>query len=185
MARTRCAGPGPRRSFGGRRTCGPFSYCLATGLESTVRYLGVEVEDELEISKPTEAQGVAGRGESPSRTMIVLSDFGRSAAPGEALQKNPDTERPRSPTRPATRRRGIAATFGPRDTDHAPRKHWRPACDRYGASQLSRDSPGTRENSRTLSVTTVSPTARACAAINMSFGPIGVPCRSRRSRNSP
>jgi hypothetical protein len=42
-------------------------------LERTVRYLGVEVEDALEISEQTEVQGIAGRGESPSRTVIVLN----------------------------------------------------------------------------------------------------------------
>jgi integrase len=54
-------------------------------LESIVRYLGVEVEDALEISEQTEVRGIAGRGESPSRTVIVLSDCARPAAPGEAL----------------------------------------------------------------------------------------------------
>jgi hypothetical protein len=42
-------------------------------LESTVRHLGVEVEDALEISEQTEVQGIAGRRDSlnprrPART---------------------------------------------------------------------------------------------------------------------
>ena len=52
-------------------------------------------------------------------------------------------------------------------------------------SQFSRLKPGTRENSRSLSVTSVASIARACAAIQVSFAPIGVPWRSSRARILP
>ena len=59
-----------------------------------------------------------------------------------------------------------------------------PGPERHASSQFSTLSPGTRENSPTLLVTTVRLKARAWAAISMSFGPMGVPCRSSRLRRS-
>jgi hypothetical protein len=44
-------------------------------------------------------------------------------------------------------------------------------------TQFSRSSPGTRENSFTLLVTSIKPVALACPAIIMSYGPIGCPVR--------
>ncbi len=55
----------------------------------------------------------------------------------------------------------------------------------HRGSQFSTRKSGTRENSRTLSVTTVRSSARACAAMRRSFGPIGLPCRARCWRISP
>src|SRR5882724_4336511 len=52
-------------------------------------------------------------------------------------------------------------------------------------SQFSTRSDLTRENSRSLSVTRVQPSARAWAAIRRSLGPIGRPLRSRSARSSP
>jgi hypothetical protein len=52
-------------------------------------------------------------------------------------------------------------------------------------SQFSTLNPLTRPNSRSLSVTMVSPSATACAAINRSFPPIGVPARSNCVRIRP
>ncbi len=49
----------------------------------------------------------------------------------------------------------------------------------YSISQFSTLNPGTRENSPVLAVTTIRPELRACAAISMSFGPMGVPLRAR------
>lgn len=49
-------------------------------------------------------------------------------------------------------------------------------------SQFSTFSAGTRLNSATLSVTQTASMARACAAINMSCAPIGVPLFSRATR---
>jgi len=51
--------------------------------------------------------------------------------------------------------------------------------------QFSTTSDGTRENSRTLSVTSTASRARACAAIQVSLAPIGKPWRSSRARTSP
>jgi len=55
----------------------------------------------------------------------------------------------------------------------------------YSVSQFSTLNPGTRENSPVLAVTTVSPKLRACAAINMSLGPMSVPLRKKQWRNFP
>lgn len=52
-------------------------------------------------------------------------------------------------------------------------------------SQFCTLSPGTRENSRTLSVTTTYPSASAWAAMSMSFGPMSCPRFSRCARSSP
>ena len=49
-------------------------------------------------------------------------------------------------------------------------------------SQFSTFRAGTRLNSVTLSVTQIASMARACAAINMSWAPIGVPRFSRATR---
>jgi hypothetical protein len=46
------------------------------------------------------------------------------------------------------------------------------------SSQFSTVSPGTRENSLLLAVSKMDSVARACAAISMSFGPMGVPACS-------
>ena len=46
-------------------------------------------------------------------------------------------------------------------------------------------SPGTRKNSRSLSVTTAKSSAIACDAISKSFGSMGLPVRSSDARNSP
>jgi hypothetical protein len=46
------------------------------------------------------------------------------------------------------------------------------------ASQCSTARPGTRENSRMSSVTSVTPRARAWAGISKSFGPMDLPARS-------
>ena len=58
-------------------------------------------------------------------------------------------------------RDGLAQTFG------------------CASSQFSTVSPGTRENSFLFAVTRMDLVARACAAISMSFGPMGVPACSR------
>lgn len=50
--------------------------------------------------------------------------------------------------------------------------------------QSSTFSPGTRSNSRALCVTSVMPRERACAAMNRSWLPIGVPARSSVARMS-
>ena len=42
-------------------------------------------------------------------------------------------------------------------------------------SQFSTPKPGTRRNSVSLSVTSVAPSAKACAAMKVSLGPIGAP----------
>ena len=55
----------------------------------------------------------------------------------------------------------------------------------HSSRQFSRSSPLTRPNSRRLSVTSTSPSARAWAAISMSLGPIGRPRRSRSMRTLP
>ena len=49
----------------------------------------------------------------------------------------------------------------------------------YASNQLSMRRAGTRSNSRVFAVTSVRSAASVCAAINRSFGPMGVPCLAR------
>ncbi len=51
--------------------------------------------------------------------------------------------------------------------------------------QFSTARSGTRLNSLTLFVTSVAPALRACAAMNRSIAPMGVPRCSRPARMSP
>lgn len=57
---------------------------------------------------------------------------------------------------------------------------WRPS----QVSQFSTRRRGTRENSATLLVTIVRPSARACAAMMRSLGPMGYPAASKPTRIS-
>jgi hypothetical protein len=61
---------------------------------------------------------------------------------------------------------------------------YRDHCDKdpESASQFSTARPGTRLNSRSLSVTSVASIASAWAAIQVSLAPIGVPLSSRPAR---
>lgn len=58
-------------------------------------------------------------------------------------------------------------------------------CQVGGATQFSMRKSRTRSNSRVLFVTSVTPSASACAAIHKSLLPMGVPLRSRSARNAP
>lgn len=49
----------------------------------------------------------------------------------------------------------------------------------HSSNQFSTRREGTRSNSRVFAVTSVRSAASACAAINRSFGPMGVPCLAR------
>ena len=86
---------------------------------------------------------------------------------------------------------GLPASWGelqpvePRDALHRGRSLIGHPGRHQPSTQFSTFKPATRSNSRVLLVTTVRPSANACAAMSMSRLPMGVPARSSRARTTP
>ncbi len=91
--------------------------------------------------------------------------------------------------RPLCRVRNALATGSGHGANGGPRPPRPPERARHGGpqrpAQSSISSPGTRENSRALLVTSVTSRLKACAAIRVSSGPIGVPALSSAALTRP
>lgn len=131
-------------------------------------------------------------GRIPAKRLRIILRSGSVMQPSCSLLRTIANSMTRGVSRPGHRRSRIerdTAPASPAARDCHPRRlphdlH----CGQFSraaASQSSTCSSETRSNSRVLCVTSTRRRARACPAINASYGPIGVPTAASCARISP